>query len=190
MTFLASIFLFCYSSMEDENSYIWLFCLKYSFETCSLVFHLERQLSHHREVSKSFYPIKSLNNVLYTLNICFSIIPNFTNIARGKGNAVVIFPKNDIMMAFFKYWKVNTIVWNYIQIITKYNTDARNWFFYSKSSLVDKLFISNWWCESIKCTIICIGNIIMATFWASSIKIYNKNRARRNFIVYMIHNSI
>ena len=51
------------------------------------------------------------NSLLYTLNISFSKIPNFTN---------ANFPKDDIMMTYLKYWKVNTIVWNYLQIIRKY----------------------------------------------------------------------
>ena len=45
----------------------------------------------------------SLNSFLYTLNISFSIILNFTSIVQGKGNTNVNFPKVDIMMTFFKY---------------------------------------------------------------------------------------
>ena len=164
--------------------------MKYSFEKCSLVLHLECQLSHQQKISKSFYPIKSLNSFLNILNISFSKIPNFTKIARRKWNTIVDFPKNDIMTIFFKHWKVNTIVLNYIQIITKYKTDARKWIVYSMNRLVDNLFTSCWWYESIKCMTTCIGNIIIAPFWAYSIKFHNKDRASRRFIVYMIHKSI
>ena len=75
-------------------------------------------------------------------------------------NTNVNFPKNDFMLTFFKYWKVKTIVWNCIQIITKYKIDARKWIVYSMSTLVNNLFISCWLCESIKCATICIANII------------------------------
>ena len=144
----------------------------------------------NRNISRSFYSIKSLNSFLYTLNISISIILNFTNIPRGKANTNVNFPKYDIMMTFLKYWNVNVIVWNYIQIITKYMIDARKWIVYSISRLFDNLFISSWWCESIKCTTICIGNIVIAPFWASTMKISSKNRTSRKSIVYMIHKNI
>ena len=65
-------------------------------------------------------------------------------------NTNVNFPKNDIMLTFFKYWKVKTIVWNCIQSIKKYKIDARKWIVYSMSTLVNNLFISCWLCESIK----------------------------------------
>ena len=127
---------------------------------------------------------------LHSLNISFAIIPNFTNIGRGKGNTIVNLPRNDNIMTFFKYWKVKTIVRNYIQVITKYKITARKWIVYSMSRLADYLFMSCWWCESIKWTPICIGNIIIAQFWASSFKLSNKNGESRKFIVYMIHKSI
>ena len=87
------------------------------------------------------------------------------------------------MLTVFKYWKVNTIVWNCIQIIIKCKIDARKWIVYSMSTLVNNLFISCWLCESVKCATICIGNIIIAPFWTFGIKISRKNRASRKFIV-------
>ena len=66
--------------------------------------------SINRKTFKRCYPMKSLNSFLYTLNISFSIIPNFMKMAHGTGNTNVSFLKNDIIMTFFKYSKVNTIV--------------------------------------------------------------------------------
>ena len=99
---------------------------------------------------------------------------------------MLIFPK------MILWWHFSNIEGSapYIKVISKYKIDAIKWIVYSMSRLVDNLFISCWWRESIKCTTICIGNIIIALFWVSSIKISNKNRASRKFILYVIHKSI
>ena len=81
------------------------------------------------------------------MNICFALLPYFTDMFCREGYTDVSLAIYDIMMTFAKNGSINTIFFNYIFVSTKYKINTRYWDIYNMCGFIIDLCISCWWCK-------------------------------------------
>ena len=89
-------------------------------------------------------------------------------------------------MVFVKKGSINTILWIYTLVSTKYKINTQYWVIYNMCGFVNDLYTSHWWCERIYFLTYWISNVVSPSVCTTCIKICSNNWADRKFIFFWV----
>ena len=124
------------------------------------------------------------------MNICFTVIPYFTDIFWWEWYTNVNLAIDNIVMTFVKNGNINTIFWYSVLVSTKYKINTRHWVIYNMCGFINDLRITCWWCKRSYFSTTWISNVVFPPICTTSIKISSNNWTERKFIIYLAKKDI